>query len=304
MRDLPLHALRAFAAVYSSGGVRAAARELGIAHSSVSRHLAELDAWLGVALVRETGSQRRALTFTPQGEALGRAALAGLREIERVAASLREAKSGNSVTIAATPSFAVRWLLPRLPAFEESHPRIEVSLLVDQKLSDPGSGDIDLAIRMGAGQWSDVRCEPLMDDALYPVMSPAFWKRAGRPDKPAGLLRLRLLHDRDPQTTWETWRRMHGPKSLDVRSGPRFASSDLVLRAAAQGQGVALARHRLAMDDVAAGVLVRPIERLSVELGPAYWIVLAERSRPRTATSTVIDWLKSQAATATGESAQ
>lgn len=70
-----------------------------------------------------------------------------------------------------------------------------------------------------------------------------------------------------------------------------------MLRAAAQGQGVALARHRLAMDDVATGALLRPIEGLSVPLGPAYWIVLSKVSRPRTATSTVIDWLMKQAAT-------
>ncbi|MCI0674063.1 MAG: LysR family transcriptional regulator, partial [Myxococcaceae bacterium] len=103
MRDLPLNALRAFALVYEHRGVRAAARELGVAHSSLSRHLAELEAWVGVPLTRESGG-RRGLAFTPQGEALGRAALAGLREIERAAASLREARSPSSVVISTTAS--------------------------------------------------------------------------------------------------------------------------------------------------------------------------------------------------------
>jgi LysR family glycine cleavage system transcriptional activator len=148
---------------------------------------------------------------------------------------------------------------------------------------------------MGLGSWSDARCEPLMDDALYPVMSPAFWKDSGRPGKPADLAGLRLLHDRDPQASWEAWRRAHGPESLDIRSGPRLASSDLVLRAAAQGQGVALARHRLAIDDVASGALLRPIGGLSVQLGPAYWIALPKHHRVRASTSAVVAWLKKQA---------
>jgi LysR family glycine cleavage system transcriptional activator len=199
------------------------------------------------------------------------------------------------VTVSATPSFAARWLLPRLPLLEGAHPGIEVSVGVDQRLTDLEAGGIDLAIRMGWGNWTDVRREPLMDDALYPVMSPSLWEDSGRPGEPADLARLRLLHDRDPQTSWEAWRREHGPRSLDVRSGPRFASSDLVLRAAAQGQGVALARHRLAVDDVASGALLRPLAGLSVELGPAYWIVLPKHRRVREATAAVVDWLREQA---------
>jgi LysR family glycine cleavage system transcriptional activator len=294
MQDLPLHALRAFAAVYSHGGVRAAARELGIAHSSISRHVAELNAWLGVPVAR-VGGGKRGLTLTPQGEVLGKAALAGLQEIARVAGALREARSGRSVTIAAAPSFAARWLLPRLPELEKALPRIEVSVVVDQRLTDLRAEEVDFAIRIGDGKWRDVHCEPLMEDSLYPVMSPSYWQRSGRPDTPARLARLRLLHDRDPQASWELWRGEHGPQSLDVRSGPRFASSDLVLRAAIQGQGVALARHQLAHDDIASGALVRPFGKLNVQLGSAYWIVLPERLRNRDATLAVIEWLKNQA---------
>jgi LysR family transcriptional regulator, glycine cleavage system transcriptional activator len=295
MRDLPLHALRAFASVYLHGGVRAAARELRIAHSSVSRHLAELERWLGVKLTRP-GVDRRRLAFTPQGEALGKTTLASLGEIAQAAAALREARSSQSVTISAAASFAVRWLLPRLPAFEQAFPRLEISVVVERRLDDPESGGIDLAIRMGRGPWADVRCEPLMDDALYPVMSPAYWKKSGRPREPGDLAGLRLLHDRDPHASWEAWRRAHGPASLDVRRGPRFTSSDLVLRAAAQGQGVALARHRLAQDDLATGALLRPIARRSVDLGSSYWLVTRHQGPDRPAVATVVAWLRREAA--------
>jgi LysR family transcriptional regulator, glycine cleavage system transcriptional activator len=292
---LPLTALRAFATVHAQGGVRAAARELGITHSSVSRHLAELEAWLGIDLT--TGSAGRAgIAFTPQGDLLARSTLSGLAEIERAVASLRESRSTRSVTVSAAPSFATRWLLPRLPKLERSHPQIELSVVVDQKIDTLESGRIDVAIRMGRGPWPDVRCEPLMDDVLYPVASAALFESAGRPRTPADLDGMRLLHDRDPSASWETWRQAHGPATLDVLAGPRFASSDLVLRAAMQGHGVALARHRLACDDVAGGALVRLFEDLAVPLRAAYWIVLPKHGRVRNSTAAVVEWLKDQAA--------
>jgi LysR family glycine cleavage system transcriptional activator len=291
MRDLPLNALRAFVAVYSHRGVRAAALELGIAHSSVSRHLAELERWLGAPVV-EGARGRAGIRLTPQGEALGRAALTALSDIERLATSLREAKSSHSVTIATAPSFAARWLLPRLAAFDELRPRIEVSVLVEQRVEDPQARNADFAIRMGRGSWPEVRCEPLMDEVLYPVMSPALWRKAGRPRSAGELRGLHLLHDRDPHASWEAWRRRHGPKSLDTRRGPRFTSSDLVLRAAAQGQGIALARHRLAADDIAAGTLIRPLGDLALELGTAYWLVFPVGANPTAAAKTVADWLR------------
>lgn len=294
MRDLPLNALRVFALACEHGGVRAAARELGVAHSSVSRHLAELEDWLGVPLAREKGAGRRGWTPTPQGESLGRAVLAGLRDIEAAAASIREARSPYAVTLSAAPSFAALWLLPRLPALERAHPRVELSVLVNQHIEDLQTGGIDLAVRMGAGPWPGPHCEPLMDDALYPVMSPGFWKGAGSPARPQALSRLRLLHDRDPHASWEQWRRRFGPASLNLQRGPRFASSDLLLRAARQGQGVALARGRLVMDDIASGLLVRPFGKRELRLDDAYWIVRAN-TPPRRVVTTLIAWMKDQA---------
>lgn len=294
MRDLPLNALRVFALACEHGGVRAASRKLGIAHSSVSRHLAELEGWLGVPLAREKGAGRRGWVPTPQGEALGKAVLAGLRDIEAAAASIREARSPFAVTVSAAPSFAARWLLPRLPALERAHPRIELSVLVNQHIEDLHAGGIDLTVRMGIGPSPGLHCEPLMDDALYPVMSPAFWKNAGSPTCPQALSSLRLMHDRDPHAGWEQWRRRYGPASLNLQRGPRFASSDLLLRAAQQGQGVALARHRLAADDVAAGVLVRPFGDCEVRIENAYWVVCPNGPLRRVVT-TLIAWLKEQA---------
>lgn len=294
MEELPLYALRALAAVHAHGGVRAAARELRIAHSSVSRHMAELEKWLGIALT-ERGAGPREFALTPQGRALGEAAFAALGSLAHAAAAVRESKSAASLTISTTSSVAVRWLLPRMTDFAARHRGIELSVVVEQKLEDLRAPGIDLALRMGRGPWPDVHCEPLMDDALYPVMSPAFFAKAGQPRSAEQLSGLRLLHDRDPQAAWAKWREVRGPDRLDVKSGPRFPSSDLVLRAAAFGQGVALARHRLAADDVAAGTLVRPFEDHAVVLTNAYWIVMPNRSLDRASVRTACAWLREQA---------
>lgn len=292
--ELPLNSLRAFALVYQHRGVRAAARELGMGHSSVSRHLGELARWLGVPLLH-AGAGRAGLSFTSQGEALGKAVCTGLREIEQAIATLREARPAHAVALSTAPSFAIRWLLPRLPAFEKAHPKVELSVLVEQKLEDFTDGRVDVAIRMGRGPWPDMHCDPLMDDVLYPVMSPVYWRDHGRPSKPTQLAGLRLLHDRDPHAAWELWRRTHGPAGLALQDGARYASSDLVLRAAQQGQGVALARHRLVADELGTGSLLRPFGALEVRVEQAYWVVRPV-GPPRPAVAAVLDWLRWQAA--------
>lgn len=295
MARLPVTALRVFSTVYALGGVRAAARDLGVVHSAVSRHLAALEAWLGVPLVEPGDARRRSLAFTPQGESLGKASLAAFSDLQRAVEAVRERRSAHAVRVSCAPSFAMRWLLPRLPRLAQAHPRLEVSVHVDQRLVDPDAGDADVVVRMGAGGWPGVACEPFMDDALYPVVSPAVHARRDGPWEPHDLLDHRLLHDRDPHAAWEAWRHAFGPPSLDVEAGSRFASSDLVLRAALQGQGVALARHRLAADDVASGALVRPYGTAHIPLPDAYWLLLPTRRPPSQATQTVVRWLKEEA---------
>lgn len=294
MHDLPLTALRAFAAIYETGGVRPAARRLEVAHSAVSRHLRELEGWLDAALVEPTTGAAR-LVFTAHGDALGRAALHHLSELDRAVTAVKERRRGNSVTISTTASLAARWLLPRLSRLNDVAPWVEVSVVVEQKLADPTDHGADLCLRMGRGPWPGLICEPWMDDSLYPVMSSGYWRAAGCPVEPGGLRGLRLLHDRDPQATWADWRACHDPEDLDVRSGPRFSSSDLVLRAAAEGLGVALARDRLVSHDLATGALLRPLGDAAVPVANAYWIVRSQTTSQRSAVDRVIEWLKTEA---------
>jgi LysR family glycine cleavage system transcriptional activator len=292
MNSLPLVALRAFAIVYQTGGIRAAASKLGIAHSSVCRHMRELETQLGVALTVQE-SPRKGLSFTREGEALGAATLASLGELYSAFASVREGRTNATVTISTIGAVAERLLLPALLDLRASHPEVEVSIVVEQRLVSFEDRDIDLAVRMGRGRWTGVEIEPLMDEQLYPVMSPDLYAAMKRPVTLEALKDCRLLHDRDPRASWEAWRAAFGPATLDVQSGPRFTSSELLIRAAILGHGVALVHDRLVQADIAAGKLVRPFDDLAVNLGTTYWLVTPRHARLRPAVATVVKWLKS-----------
>ncbi len=294
MKELRLNSLRAFAATYQTGGVRAAATFLGVSHSAVSRHIKELEAWIGIPLLSEEAPRQR-LTFTREGQRLGKAAADNLTSLEGVILSLKESRRSNSVVISTTASVAVRWLIPRLAAFQDTHRSIEVSVLTEQSISDPQSQGADLAIRMGRGPWAGFECEPFMDDALYPVIHPNLLDRSKR-KKPDPFKKCPLIHDRDPAAAWHEWFKKHPNVSVDLRRGLRFTSSDLVLRAAAQKLGIALARDRLVADDILSGVLVRPFGDTSIKLNNAYWLVVPKHATLRSAVTIVIDWLRAEGA--------
>jgi LysR family transcriptional regulator, glycine cleavage system transcriptional activator len=294
MQKLPLAALRAFAAVYEMGGVRAAARTLRVTHSAVSRQLRELEKWLGVALFEQRDGSRR-MILTPQAQALGRAALAGLVELERAVEGVRELRRPNSVLVATTASFAARWLIPRLPLLQKSHPWIELSIVTQQSVRHVAEQGADLALRMGSGPWPDAPGEAVMDDALFPVATRRYWSGIGERQPARALAKARLLHDRDPAAAWERWFSEHPSRAVDLRTGSRFTSTDLVLRAAAQGLGVALARAQLVAEELAAGELFRPFGSAQVSLPRAYWLMGPATADARPAVRAVVEWLKTQA---------
>lgn len=297
MYDLPLTALRALAAVHRTGGVRAAARLLTVTHSTVSRQVRELEARYGVALVEPAGA---GLALTPAGRSLAKAASDALGELEAATAAVRERRSPGSVVVATTASVAIRWLLPRLPAFHAAHGRIEVSVLSEQRVIDPDGERVDLVVRQGPQPRTPLPAVALMDDAIYPVIA-ADHADAGRADAdadgrqgpPADAV---LIHDRDPETTWARWLAAYPVAGLDPARGPRFTSSDLVIRAAVAGLGYALARERMVADDLRAGTVVRPLGARRIDLPDAYWLIRAASRRTNgPAVDTVVDWLVGEA---------
>lgn len=291
MRDLPLNGLRVLTAIYEAGGVRPAARVMGLSPSVVHRHLRELEMRIGATLVEHGRSK---VQFTAAGERLAKAASASLGDLAAAVEAIREDRRANHVLIATTESFAATWLLPRLAAFRDQHPRLLVSIRTDQRLSRVPA-DADMAIRLATHvEPGTATAEPLMDDVTVPVLSPAMVGGRGV-DGPETLLKVPRLHDRDAQTSWRRWGAAFGIDYAELREGARMTSSALVLAAAAEGLGVALARRRLAEPQLRSGRLVA-LNALAVPIGTAYWIL--HRPHARWAEQIVIDWLHGEAAVA------
>lgn len=290
MRDLPLNLLRSLAAVRSEGGVRPAAKKLAVEHSTVSRALRDLERWLGVPII-DIQSRGQRLRLTQQGADLAEAALSALHDMERAAAKTREAHSTSRVVIAAPPSVANRWLLPRLSRIEADCAGVEVSIVVDTVRMGNLDPFADLSLRMGA-QPSDVgKSYSIGSDIAFPVMSSGAWDAAGQPDNICALRSLPLLHDRDVRTAWSEWKDKIGPSDLNVASGARFTSADLVLRAAEQGRGVALTRGWLAQDALSDGLLIRPFGSTCLTLPDEWWVAENGNAPSRAPTRRLLDWL-------------
>jgi LysR family glycine cleavage system transcriptional activator len=289
MRDLPLNGLRVLASVLESGGIRAAARALSLSPSVVHRHLRELEARVGTPLVERSGNRLR---FTAAGQRLGRVSAEALGELAVAVDSTIEDRRPNELVVATTESFAANWLLPRLARFPAAKRRYVISLKTDQRLSRIPR-DADFAIRLGAYVDESLPAvDPLMDEIMVPVACAEMAERL-QEAAAAEVVRLPLLHDRDPQVSWRRWCSAMGVDPNDARSGSRLSSSALVLRAAELGLGIALARRRLAEEALADRRLVE-LRHLAVPIGTAYWLV--RRPVPRAAEQVVIAWLRQEAA--------
>ena len=162
-----------------------------------------------------------------------------------------------ALSVSVAPSFAAKWLLPRLQSFEREHPDIDVHVSASMQLVDFGRDRIDVAVRYGAGGYPDVFFEKLLTESVAPVCSPDLLRDQAL-HSPRDLLNLTLLHDDSPDNdpscpSWEMWLRAAGVNDGEVDRGPRFNQASLVIEAAVLGRGVALAKSALAAVDLQAG---------------------------------------------------
>ncbi len=269
----PLNALRAFESAARHLNFSRAADELSVTPGAVSQQIQNLEDYIGAALFKRTP---RGLLLTDAAQT----ALPALREafdrLAEAASLLTAAVDGRRLTLTAPPSFAAKWLVPRLGGFEQAHPQVDVWLSADMEVVDLAGGDIDLAVRYGAGAYPGLETQRLMQETVIPVMSPEL--NAATPlTEPKDLAGLVLLHDGSPDADescpdWQMWLAARNIKGVDGTRGPRFNQSSLVIEAALSGRGVALAKRALAQDDLDAGRLVAPMA-ISTSVDFAYYVV-------------------------------
>ena len=271
-RLLALNALRAFEVAARHRSLTKAAEELAVTPAAVHHQVKSLEALLGVSLLVRSGN----------GIALSKAATAVLPALEAAfdllalaTEQVRQHGSGGVLSVACCPSFAQKWLLPRLERFRQSFEGIELRITSASELPDLANSEVDLAVAYGAGsrvQSAAVQAEHLLDDEVFPVCSPEYGRRHDGLVTEGELLSGVLLHDdgalAEQGADWDSWLSSVGAGPSSLAENIRFDTAAMAIEAAVAGQGVALARSCLVGGDLAAGRLLRPFARgLSVSGG-------------------------------------
>jgi len=250
----PLNALKAFEAAARHEGFTRAAEELFVTQGAVSHQVKALEEELGVKLFNR---ERQRLVITEAG----REYLTTLRDaFDRIALGterLLQRQSSGALTVSTSPDFAAKWLVSRLGRFAEAYPEIELKLAALMHRVDFAREDVDLAIRHGDGQWPELDAVNLSTEELFPVCSPSLMTVRGGLREPEDVLRFPLLH-LDDRRDWSRWLEAAGATGEGVLHGPILNHASMLIDAAIDGQGIALARTMLAASDLIAGRLVRP----------------------------------------------
>ncbi len=286
VRSIPLNALRAFEASARNLSFTRAGEELCVTQAAVSHQVKALEARLGVRLFRRLP---RGLAITDEGLAL----LAPVAEaFGRIGGALERFEGGRLrevLTVGVVGTFAVGWLLPRLQAFSDAHPFVDLRLLTNNNRVDLAGEGLDYAIRFGDGAWHGVEAERLFAAPMTPLCAPAL---ADRVREPRDLLGERLLRSYRADD-WPRWFAATGVEAAAVR-GPVFDSSWVMAQAAMRGAGVALAPASMFEDELTAGRLARPFAT-EVDLG-GYWLTRLKSKAQTGAMAAFRDWLVAAAA--------
>ena len=266
----PMQALRAFEAAARMRSLTRAAESLHLTHGAISHQIKSLEADFGVRLVERAG---RGIRLTDEGERFATRVRAVLADLGDAVREVTERANPRQLRVSVIPSFAARWLLPRIGKFFAQHPQIDLDVIANNALADFKRDDVDVAIRHGLGDWPGVVSEHVLDDTSFPVCSPRLAN--GRlPEHPADLSRYTLL--RSEGESWKSWFEAAGLDWPEPTRGPMFSDSSHTMQAAIDGQGIALARSSLLGNDVHNGVLVRLFD-IVVSLQGKYFLVYPPR---------------------------
>ncbi|MDM0078080.1 transcriptional regulator GcvA [Variovorax sp. J2P1-59] len=271
----PLNPLRAFEVAARHLSFTRAAEELFVTPSAVSHQVKTLEENLGIALfVRDA----KALSLTGAGKAYLPGVQEAFRQLIFATYQLHREQSVPALKVNLPPTFAVKWLIPRMGRFMQSHPEIDLKVSTSKHMVDFTREDFDLAVRYGRGIYPGLHAERCLQVEVFPVCSPAL---LSGPKPLAVLDDLRhhtLLHDDSTyddvsNPNWSTWLANAGVDGVDTTRGPSFWPSHLVIDAAIDGLGVALAKKSWVQQDLLKGRLVRPFPDLSLPVEFSYFIV-------------------------------
>jgi LysR family transcriptional regulator, glycine cleavage system transcriptional activator len=271
IRMLPLNALRSFDAAARHLSFAAAAAELGVTAAAVSVQVRRLEQWVGAPLFVRG---HRSIALSATGRTLAPRLKSLFVEMEHLLSEVANFDV-TSLQISAMPTFASKWVAPRLASFIGRYPQIQVRIVGADRRADFERDGIDIGLRYGEGNYGDLHYELIAPARAFPVCSPTLAARCGT--DPAGIDPALLLHDESSLVapglpTWSAWFAQAGvPRGVDT-GGVLFGNSHMALSAAVAGQGLALGLTPLVDDDLAAGRLIKPF---TIEIPSAFgfWFV-------------------------------
>ncbi|HVI66565.1 MAG TPA: transcriptional regulator GcvA [Bradyrhizobium sp.] len=285
----PLNALKAFEAAARHESFTRAAEELCVTQGAVSHQVKALEAELAIKLFNR---ERQRLIITEAG----RDYLAVVRDaLDWIAVGterLLQRQNAGVLTVSTSPDFAAKWLVHRLGHFAEAHSTIDLRVSATMHHVDFAREDVDMAVRHGDGNWPGLDAVELSAEQLFAVCSPKLLS-GRRLGKPADILKFPLLH-LDSRADWRKWLQAVGISDANVKHGPVLNRASMVIDAAINGQGIALARTTLAAWDLLNGRLVRPFPE-SLRLSKTYWIVCPKATSKVPKIVTFRGWLLAEA---------
>ncbi|WP_167242701.1 LysR substrate-binding domain-containing protein [Burkholderia sp. Cy-637] len=290
MRLPSLRNLQVFETAARHQSFREAADALFLTHGAVGKQIKALETELGVELFARIG---RRVVLTSHGRRLLIAMSEALERISETVGELQQESRhpADRLPVTVVPSFATRWLLPRLADFHERHPEVTVELVPTVATLDLSAKHIPLGIRMGQGSWSGLEAERLTTEELFPVAAPdGIEGFASLPGSVRDMLRYPLLN---PYDEWERWFKRAGIKTPVSARGPTYQDASQLLRAAEERKGVALGRRWLAMDAIREGRLVR-LQGPAMPTAHAYFLVRPKAHPFPAAAQAFVAWIRHQ----------
>lgn len=297
-RQAPVAAMRALEAAARHGSFTRAAAELNITQSAVSHQIKHLEELWELKLFER---RARRLEPTPACLALAPVVRDFFTRLEDILDRLKAEPSPSALRVEVLPSFAVKWLVQRLPGFREAHPDIDVWMLTGgHELKDLSGREVDVAVHMGDGSYPGMDCRFFMDEVVFPVCRPRFLEEHGSPADPVDLCRFPLLlrHEEILTPSWEFWfdsvgvdRAIYGPALIE---GVHYPDSNMALQAAFEGQGIALGRRAHVWADIESGRLVRLFPEIEVPFNLNYYTVAPRGRAEHPAVCAFRTWLEAE----------
>lgn len=301
---LPFNALRAFEAAARHASFKLAAEELFVTPAAISQQIKFLEESLGVELFHR---YNRKIELTDAAKRGLPKLVEGFTHLSDAVNLIKSTPESSSLTVWMSPSFAAKWLVPKLASFREKYPSIDLNISASRDLIDNGKArntipaesfrrnQVDIAIRFGQGDYPGCRVDKLFSVSAIPLCSPALLEGDIPLRSPSDLRHHTLLHDDTPyegRPSWANWLEEADASDIDYSHGMSFNSVTLALAAAIDSQGVVLTLQALAADDIAAGRLVAPFD-LSLPMDYAYYVISLEEKASEPNIKHFHDWLLS-----------